>query len=288
MEILMAKEAGFCFGVKRAVNIAEQTLREKGRAFSLGPLIHNPQVVDQLRERGLEPVEGIEGVGRGPVIIRSHGVSRKVLEELKSRGVEVVDATCPYVKRAQRWAASLSRRGYFVVIVGEQEHPEVKAIMSYLEGEGMVVESPEGIRALHRRRKIGVVAQTTQEKDRFGEVIKALLPLCEELTIYNTLCEVTSKRQQEALRIAREVDCMIVVGGRDSANTRRLAELCSRIQPRTYHVETEEELKPEWFRGIKRVGLTAGASTPLETIRRVRDTLVSWPFCGIRREAENL
>ena len=288
MEILMAKEAGFCFGVKRAVNIAERTLRERGRAFSLGPLIHNPQVVGQLREMGLEPVEGIEGVGRGPVIIRSHGVSRQLLEELESKGVEVVDATCPYVKRAQRWAASLSRRGYFVVVVGEEEHPEVRAIMSYIEGEGMVVEGPEGAGGVPRRRKIGVVAQTTQERDRFGEVIKALLPLCEELTIYNTLCEVTSKRQEEALRIAREVDCMIVVGGRNSANTRRLAELCSRVQPRTYHVETEEELRPEWFRGMRRVGITAGASTPIGTIRRVRDALVSRPFCGIRREVENL
>lgn len=288
MEVIVAKEAGFCFGVRRAVNIAERTLREHGRAFSLGPLIHNPQVVAILKERGLEPVEDVKGVGKGPVVIRSHGVSRELLEDMKGRGVEVVDATCPYVKRAQRWASSLSRRGYFVVVIGEKDHPEVKGILSYVEGEGAVVEEVAEVDRLPRRRKIGVVAQTTQERKRVGEVIKALLPLAEEMVVYNTLCEVTSKRQEEALKLASKVDCMVVVGGRISANTRRLAELCRRVQPRTFHVETASELRPEWFEGVRRVGITAGASTPLWAIKEVRDALVSRSFCGIRGEVENL
>lgn len=288
MEVIVAKEAGFCFGVRRAVNIAERLLQQRAKAFSLGPLIHNPQMVALLRGRGLEPVEDPRDLTEGPVIIRSHGAPREVIEGLKARGLEVVDATCPYVRRAQRRAASLSRRGYFVVVVGEKGHPEVKGILSYMEGEGVAVQEAEELKGFGWRRRLGVVAQTTQERQKVGEVVGALFPLCEELLVYNTLCEVTSRRQEEALRIARKVDCMLVVGGRMSANTRRLADLCRRVQPQTRHIETASELRAEWFEGVKRVGITAGASTPPWIVGEVRDALVSEAICGIRGKVENL
>lgn len=282
MEILEAKEAGFCFGVKRAIRLAERTIRRYRRAYTLGPLIHNPSVVEALASRGLIPLEDPGQVVEGPVVIRSHGVSKEIYEDLRARGIKVIDATCPRVKRVQRLAQQLSRRGYFVVVVGDRGHAEVKGIMSYVEGDGMVIEDPKEITDGLGAPRIAVLSQTTQEPSKVGEVLKVLYPLAKELIVHNTLCEVTLKRQREAVDLASQVDCMIVVGGRNSANTVRLAEICRKVQPRTYHIEDPRELTEEVIRGAKKVGLTAGASTPPEQIAAVRERLVRMGFCDIK------
>ncbi len=284
MEVLLAKEAGFCFGVRRALKLAERTLAKHLKAFSFGPLIHNPQVVERLKAMGLEPVDDLSEISEGPVVIRSHGARKEVIQQLKERGIEVVDATCPKVKRVQRLAQTASRRGYFVMIVGERDHAEVQGIMSYAEGETAVVDSAEEIPGSVRGKKVAVLCQTTQEPEKVGCILKELFGMVTEMLVYNTLCEVTLQRQREALRLSSQVDCMVVVGGRKSANTRRLVEMCRRIQPRTLHIEGPEELREEFFRGAKRVGITAGASTPPELIEAVYRTLVTGDFCGIKSQ----
>lgn len=284
MDILVAKEAGFCFGVKRALRLAQRTLERYGKAYTLGPLIHNPQVVQCLTEKGLIPVEDPSQVGKGPVVIRSHGIGKEVYEVLRRRGVEIVDATCPRVKRVQRLAYRLSKKGYFVIVVGEKGHAEVKGIMSYVEGRGLVVEDPQEIPEGLEGEKIAILSQTTQEPARVGEILKALFPLGKELLVFNTLCEVTVKRQKEALWLASQVDCMIVLGGRNSANTNRLVEICRRVQPRTYHLEDPRELKEESLEGVKKIGITAGASTPPKLIKALQETLVKRGFCGIKEK----
>jgi len=273
MEVIVAREAGFCFGVRRAMEMVERALRRFSTPiYSLGPLIHNPQVVEALRERGLIPVERIEEA-QGVVVFRSHGVGRPVREKAKEMGIEVIDATCPFVRRVQRYAQSLSRKGYFVLIVGDRGHAEVNGILSYVDGEGMVVEGPEEVILPEGVRKVGVVAQTTQSFETFQRVVLEALKKAPELRVYKTLCDATQRRQEEALKVIPQVECMIVVGGYNSANTRRLASLCREALPRTYHVETEEDLDPAWFEGIRRVGVTGGASTPDWMIKKVAEAL---------------
>ncbi len=273
MEVIVAREAGFCFGVRRAMEMVEKALRRfPTPIYSLGPLIHNPQVVEALRERGLVPVERIEEA-QGVVVFRSHGVERPVREKAKEMGIKVIDATCPFVRRVQRYAQSLSQRGYLVLIVGDRGHAEVNGILSYLEGEGIVVEGPEEVALPEGVGKVGVVAQTTQSFETFQRVVFKALKKASELRVYKTLCDATQRRQEEALKVIPQVECMVVVGGYNSANTRRLASLCRKVLPRTYHVETEEDLDPAWFRDVQRVGVTGGASTPDWMIKKVAEAL---------------
>ena len=267
----MADSAGFCLGVERAIKMAFAAVRKKSvPLYSLGPLIHNPQVVEQLDRSGVRSVENLDEIGEGTVILPSHGVTREEMKRIKDRGLNVVDATCPFVKRAQKCAGLLSRQGYTVVIAGDKGHPEIQAILSYVEEKAVVAESTEDLKKLAGVKKLGIVAQTTQAHKKLQEIVSGALSLVEEVRVFNTICDATRIRQQEALSLVRQVDCMIVIGGYNSANTTRLAQLCRTIQPRTYHIETECELDQSWFRGVRRVGITAGASTPHWLIDRVK------------------
>lgn len=230
--------------------------------YTLGSIIHNPQVVEKLASAGVAVKKDVEDIGQGTVIIRSHGVTLQEIEKAKDKGLRVVDATCPFVKKAQDLAALLRDQGYFVVIVGDEEHPEVKSIISYGGKDIVVVNSPEKVRTLPKKKKIGVVAQTTQSFDNLKAIVDECLGKAGELRIFNTICGATAIRQDQSRDIAEEVDCMIVVGGYSSANTKRLAEICKEIQPNTHHIEVADELDRAWFKGVKRVGVTAGASTP--------------------------
>lgn len=263
MKIILAESAGFCFGVKRATNMAFEAAEHYHQICSLGPIIHSPQLVKKLEEKGVRVIGKVEDIPEGAVIIRSHGVTADELDGILAREMNIVDATCPFVKKAQDHAALLSREGYVVILVGEAEHPEVQGIVSYArDGEVFVVADRRQAEELPRKSRIGVVAQTTQSFENLRQVVEVCLEKSKELRVFNTICSATTVRQNEARNIARQVDMMLVIGGFNSANTNRLAQICQEIQPRTHHVETAAQIDPSWFAGVSTVGITAGASTP--------------------------
>lgn len=262
MEVFLADKAGFCFGVKRAINTAFEAAG-KGRVYCLGPLIHNPQEVERLLREGVETVDDIAALKPGDsLIIRSHGVPPRVLAQARDMGLIIIDLTCPFVGKAQRDAEALQKEGYQVVVVGEKKHPEVQSILGYAGENAVVVETAEDIESLKLQARLGVVAQTTQSYSNFSEIVLTLLRLSKELKVFNTICSSTKERQEAARILASQVDVMLVVGGRNSANTSRLASVCRQEGKSTYHIEVADEIRPEWLEGVKTVGVTAGASTP--------------------------
>ncbi|HBO83762.1 MAG: 4-hydroxy-3-methylbut-2-enyl diphosphate reductase [Deltaproteobacteria bacterium GWC2_42_11] len=264
MEIFIVKTAGFCFGVKRAINMAYDAAgtASGGDIYTIGPIIHNPQVVSKLEESNIHTAENISNIKNGTVIVRSHGITSREMRGIREKDLNMVDATCPFVKKAQEYVERLSKDGYFIVVVGEKEHPEVKGIVSYANKNICIAGSVDDIKSLPRVKKMGVVAQTTQSIENLQAIVSACLKKTNELKVFNTICNATSVRQNESTDLAAKVECMIVVGGRNSANTNRLAEVCRKIQPNTHHIEIAAELKPEWFKEVGKVGITAGASTP--------------------------
>jgi len=273
MEVILAKQAGFCFGVKRATHLAFEAADKGGETYTLGPIIHSPQVVQRLEAMGVKVLADVNDADQGTIIIRSHGVAAEELEAAVSRNLEIVDATCPFVKKAQEHVASLSQAGYDVVVVGDADHPEVQGIVSYATGRVYVVGSGDEAAKLPRMGKIGVVAQTTQSFENLKDVVSACLAKGGEIRVYHTICDATAVRQEEAKALAGKVDCMVVIGGYNSANTKRLAEVCSELLPRTHHIETASQLDPAWFAGVQKVGITAGASTPKWLIDEVLDRI---------------
>lgn len=274
LEIRISDCAGFCWGVERAL---EMTLEAADHApaplNSLGPLIHNPGVIADLKRRGVGVIDGPDEVAEGTVILRSHGVPRSAREKLVAHGLTIIDATCPFVTSAHEKAARLKKDGYLVVILGERDHPEVLGLKSYAGKDSLVAESPADLPEEIPSRRVGVVVQTTQSHERLSELVSYLAPQVKELLVHNTICSATEQRQAAAIAMAAEVDVVVVVGGRESGNTRRLAELCALQQPRTHHVESAEEIDPSWFHGLHTVGITAGASTPPEQIEAVAAAL---------------
>jgi 4-hydroxy-3-methylbut-2-en-1-yl diphosphate reductase len=274
LQIKVSECAGYCWGVERALQIAEEAAGSALQPVqSLGPLIHNPAVTAQLAEKGVRVIaEPAEAAG-GTVIIRSHGVPREALGELAERGLDVVDATCTFVKAAQDKAAGLRDAGYLVVILGELDHAEVLGIRSHAGPDAIVVQSADDLPPDLPGGRIGVVVQTTQPQERLAALAAALAPRARELLVHNTICSATAQRQSAAVAMAGEVDVVIVVGGRNSGNTARLVELCSRYCPRTHQVETASEVLAAWLEGARSVGVTAGASTPPEEIQAVVERL---------------
>lgn len=279
MEIFLADKAGFCFGVKRAINTAYEAAG-KGRIYCLGPLIHNPQEVERLRRAGIETIDDFLMLQPGDtLVIRSHGVPPRVLTEARDRGLTVIDLTCPFVGKAQRDAEALNKEGYQVIVVGEKKHPEVQSILGHAGEDAVVVESVEDVDGMNLSSRIGIVAQTTQSYSNFSEIVLELLRLSKELKVFNTICSSTKERQEAARVLARQVDVMLVVGGRNSANTTRLVSLCRQEGKPAYHIEVADEIRPKWLEGITSVGVTAGASTPdwvvegvLEKLRTIRSS----------------
>lgn len=248
MKVIIAKRAGFCFGVKRATQMAFEAAGKDNKTYTLGPIIHSPQVVQKLEQMGVKVVKDLDKTDSGTIIIRSHGVLASEMDEAVQKQLEIVDATCPFVKKAQEHVKSLSEAGYGVVVVGDADHPEVQGIVSYGGDKVFVVGSGEEVKRLPKMNKIGVVAQTTQSFENLKNVVSECLLRGGEIRVFNTICDATAVRQEEAKELACQVDCMLVVGGFNSANTRRLAEVCIEIQPRTYHIETAAEIDPGWFR----------------------------------------
>jgi 4-hydroxy-3-methylbut-2-enyl diphosphate reductase len=273
MKIILAQQAGFCFGVKRAMQMAFEEAGKDQSTYTLGPIIHSPQVVGKLEELGISVVDSVNSLERGTIIIRSHGVEMKEINEAQQKNLRIVDATCPFVKKAQEHVKSLSEEGYAVVVVGDTDHPEVQGIVSYGGEKVFVVATGEDLKKLPKMNKIGVVAQTTQSFENLKNVVCECLLRGGEIRVYNTICDATAVRQEEAKELAGQVDCMLVVGGFNSANTRRLLEICVEIQPRTYHIETAAAINLTWFEGAERVGITAGASTPKWIIDEVMNKI---------------
>jgi 4-hydroxy-3-methylbut-2-enyl diphosphate reductase len=280
VEIVVARYAGYCYGVERALRTTEEALEGAvGPVASLGPIIHNPSVVKQLERRGVAVVDEAEQAAAGTLIVRTHGVPPGVVERARERRLVVVDATCPFVAVAQRKAASLKEGGYAVVILGERDHPEVAGLQGFAGEDAVVVEDATGLPLDRLRgRRVGLVVQTTQTRANLASVAAALAPVAREMLVYNTICDATEKRQDAACEVAAEVDVVVVVGGRNSANTARLAQLCRALTPRTHHIESAAELRAEWFAGAARIGVTAGASTPDEEIEAT--VLALLDLCG--------
>ncbi len=274
MKVLKAEFAGACYGVNRALDMAHAVLDAGKKASTLGPLIHNPVVVAQLEERGLKAAPDVDSVEGDCVIIRSHGVTPQVKEALEAANLEIVDATCPHVARAQLGAAELAAQGCRVLVVGEKGHPEVESLLAYAQVEGIkadVVLSPDEIPD-DLYEPVGVVVQTTQTREVLNSILQALEKRGFSPLVKDTICSATQKRQRAAAEIASKVDAMVVIGGKNSSNTTRLAEICESFTPKTFHIESVCELKAEMFSGCDVVGITAGASTPSSQI----DEVASW------------
>lgn len=271
MEIIIADFSGFCFGVQRALKIVEESSLG-GHVVTLGPIIHNPQVVAELERKGVKAVNSpMEANSALSVVIRSHGIEKETLRELSCLAGKVIDATCPFVLKAQEVAEKLSRQCNAVVILGESHHPEVQSIISYTNGEYFVISTKEEAEKLPFRKKYGFLAQTTQNNEIFLKISDIIKNRCEKLVLVKTICSATDKRQKASVELAAKVQLMIVIGGKNSANTTRLYHLCKEICPNTLHVETAMELSKDLFQGVTKVGITAGASTPGNLVQDVRE-----------------
>ncbi len=276
MEIIVAKMAGFCFGVKRAIEITfDISKKDKEGVFTLGPIIHNPQVIEKLKRDGVAPIE-IEQIDKEDVkslIIRTHGIPRQLYDTISARGFSIIDATCPFVKKAQHYAKLLKENGYQVVILGDANHPEVKGLVSYAGDDVVVADAESPLTGL--KPKVGIIVQTTQPVEALKKLLSGVVEHAKEIMVYNTICNSTALRLKETAEMALNVDVMIVVGGKNSANTTQLANLCRSLSVKTHHIETADEIDDRWFHDVRRAGITAGASTPdwiiKEVEKRIRD-----------------
>ncbi len=275
MEIRLAKSAGFCFGVKRAVEQVYNQAENGENIYTYGPIIHNEEVVKDLEKKGVQVIEeeNLEDIKEGTVIIRSHGVEKAVCEHIQALGLQCVDATCPFVKRIHKVVEKESALGKQIVIVGSAVHPEVMGIMGWSESPAIVIETEEGADKidLPTDREICVVSQTTFNYIKFHKIVEKLTKRGYNISVVNTICNATEERQTEAREIAREADVMIVIGGKHSSNTRKLYEICAKECEHTYFIQTLADLKLELPKSVGLVGITAGASTPNNIIEEVQN-----------------
>ncbi len=262
MKVLVAEKCGFCHGVRNAISVAEKILATEKHVFSLGPIIHNRDVVERLAKDGLQTVNNVEEIHSGTVLIRSHGAAPAQIAKLRGKRLNIVDATCVLVKRVQHIAGELEKEGYKLVIIGEENHPEVQAVVGCAQDAVVIADEPD-LHKLPPNARLGVVCQTTQDPERFGRMLGAIVRgSFSEMKVINTLCQEAIKRQESAVKLCKQVEIMFVLGGLESANTRRLAELCSKFNRQTYHLQNWSELDTHVLAGKKTAGVTAGASTP--------------------------
>ena len=263
--ITLANKAGFCFGVKRALNIVMQ----QTDASTLGPLIHNPQVIKSLEDKGIDYIDSLEDLKKKKLIIRAHGAPDLIIEKAIKKGITIIDATCPFVKKVHEIAKAREEEGFRIVLVGDPSHPEIIGIAGDLRNP-IIISTPEQVneKVTAPIKQIVVLSQTTQSYDNFTNIVKELIPLSKKLIVRNTICLATQERQDSAKDLARKSDIMIIIGGKNSANTKRLYGICKDITT-SYHIETKDELNPEWFQNKNNIGITAGASTPDWIIKEV-------------------
>ncbi len=268
--IEIAEKAGVCFGVQRALDLAIAASSSPNQpVHTLGELIHNPIVVQDLEDRGVRLAHTVNDAATGTLVIRAHGVAPHVTAEAQRAGLTVVDATCPFVKRVHDAVDELVADGYQVLILGEPGHPEVEGIKGHAAPDAFVIADSDELASINLHPRVGLVVQTTQTEAKLQSVVELILPRVKELRVYNTICAATRERQEAAAELATDCDVMVVIGGKNSGNTRRLAEICGSLCPGTHHVQSEDELEPIWFEGAHHIGITAGASTPQDHIQRV-------------------
>lgn len=257
--------------MQRALDLAEASIADGDKASTLGPLIHNPQVVSALADAGVKVVDTVDEVDDGIVIIRSHGVTPRIKAAAEARGLPIVDATCPHVARAQKAAAALAQAGCFVIVVGEAGHPEVEGLCAYAEEQGASVVVVSGIGDIPTTlpEPVGIVVQTTQARETLDEVIAALKSRGIDPVVKNTICFATRQRQDAAAALADKADAFVIIGGRNSSNTTRLYDICKATCEKSFHIEMPEEIDPAWFEGCSAIGVSAGASTPEDQIDAV-------------------
>ncbi|MHB1679776.1 MAG: 4-hydroxy-3-methylbut-2-enyl diphosphate reductase [bacterium] len=272
MKITVAPSAGFCFGVKRAINLAiDSASKFDSELNTLGPIIHNPQVVSQLKEKKIFPVDSIDEIKSDKVIIRSHGIKADIENKILQKNISIIDATCPFVKRSQEYIRKAFLEDYFIIMVGDDKHPEVQSVISFADSSRYkVVNKIEELNQIKFDEKIALISQTTQDTNFYLSIIcEVFKKTSKEIIVFNTICDATKLKQEEAAFLSSKSDIMIVVGGYNSANTNKLKNICKKIQNNTYHIETEAELIQEWFIGTENIGITAGASTPDWIIEKV-------------------
>ena len=272
-----ASNTGFCFGVKRAINLLEKVARERGGVETLGAVVHNQQVLQKLSEIGVKVVNNIDDIKGDIVVTSSHGVSPDLEDDIRARHIDVISTTCPFVRRAQVAARRLAESGFFVIVYGDVNHPEVKGILGWAKGQGLATLDEKPIALLDPLpRRLGILSQTTQVPAHFAEFTKKIIDLAlnkdSEIRIIDTICHDIRERQTAALELAHRADLMLVVGGRSSANTTRLAELCSQVTE-THLIETASEIQPFWIKENTLIGVTAGASTDERTVDEVMERL---------------
>jgi 4-hydroxy-3-methylbut-2-enyl diphosphate reductase len=285
MEVLIAKNSGLCYGVKRALNLAYKTAQmKKGKVFTFGDLIHNPQVIRHLKKKGIVSIEDLHGLTRGTVIIRSHGVSPEIYTLLGEKEIETVDATCPIVKNIQKRVEKLAKSEDEIIIVGNRKHPETQGLLGYSLGIGTVIENEDQVKELLPGKKRTVLAQSTQDLFLFKKVVAALVEKTEELKVFNTICQSTQTRQKSTSELASRVDALFIIGGKNSSNTQKLYEITKRILPKTYFIEDPEQITPEMLEGVHKIGLSGGASTPPEAIHQAEIKIKSHFECQYHRE----
>jgi (E)-4-hydroxy-3-methyl-but-2-enyl pyrophosphate reductase len=278
MKVFLAKEVGFCFGVKRAINMTKQALAENDDVFILGDLIHNRTVTGELEARGLRKVDDFEGRTTGTMVVRAHGLPAERLQAARGAGLNIIDATCPIVRQAQDAARELERRGCQVVIIGDRNHAEIKGVLGALQHPAIVVDSLEELRQakLDKKllRKVGVIFQTTHSFELCQQIVVELIGMAKEVQVINTICRPVRNRQLDAVDLAAEVDLMIIVGSWSSANTAELKHLCQKYNPRTIHIENAEQLELDGFEGVETVGIASGLSTPPHLVEEVKARLM--------------
>ena len=267
MQVLLAKQAGFCSGVRRAFKITEKAGREPGKWYTLGQLVHNDEVVRYFAERGIMPIDNIYEIDTGGLIIRTHGVAPAVRDKAAARGIIIEDATCPLVNHVHDVAKLLIREGYDIIIFGDNDHPEIKGILGCCDDRATVVANLEEARSYSGANKIGIISQTTKDEKDFYAVVNALLQKTKEVRVFNTLCAATRQRQVAARELSHEVDLILVIGDQHSSNTKTLTQECQKTGVRTLQIQSVADIKPEDLAGINKVGITAGACTPDRSIK---------------------
>jgi 4-hydroxy-3-methylbut-2-enyl diphosphate reductase len=274
MQIILDEGAGFCFGVERALKMTREIATESAHpVVTIGPLIHNPQVIEELKQEGVNVLDEDSDVSRSVVILRSHGVAPEVEERLRRESKQLIDATCPYVKKSQHYVELLRKEGYHILIIGNKDHPEIKGLLGYGGDFVTVVNFPEEADNLPHYSKLGVIIQTTNPIQKVEKIVANLVARTTELRVFNTICDYTSDRQMAAAEIARKVQLMYVIGGRNSANTSKLVEICKQQGTETRLIEVASEIDEHDLESIERVGITAGASTPETRIAEVVERL---------------
>lgn len=271
MEINLAKSVGFCFGVKRALDIALKTIESGKKVYILGEIVHNEEIAEQVKKSGAKKLKKLTPGRNRTFLISAHGISISLINKARSLGYKIVDATCPMVKEIHKIASDMEEKGYTIIVIGDKNHDEVLGIIGQLKRKAIVIDSPQGVPfdKIKKIKKAAIVVQSTQNIEMVMKIVDTLKLYIKELKFFNTICRPTSIKQQEIKKMSLENDIMIVIGSKTSANTKRLYEISKSLNPKSFWVQSKQDIKTDWFKDVQRVGIAAGASTPVRNIEEI-------------------